>query len=94
MTSPMTTPQNLEGVIELVGRLRAAARNVELARERASAGYLAGWEHLDMRNAADMIERLSSDTRNGQASPEQRPPTRAAEWRLRMEIRSSLMRSF
>jgi hypothetical protein len=56
-TSPMTTPQNLEGVIELGGRLRQTSYRGYTIRGQECCADL-------MLRAADMIERLSSDTRN------------------------------
>ena len=44
----------------LQARLRNAANNIEYTRNKASLGGLAGWEHQVCREAADLIERLSS----------------------------------
>lgn len=45
---------------KLVERLRTASSNVAYARQEGTTGFLAGWEHLVMRQSADRIAELEA----------------------------------
>lgn len=51
-------PNEPTSMDEMVERLRYAARNVQLTRDRAQPEHLAGWEPRVIHAAADMLESL------------------------------------